>query len=153
MLVDVKEGVLPGQVDNHLTDAQKKSFLEEERRLFYVAVTRAGKSVKILKYYTEYDGKRTGDSRFIRELMMHEEKAVGILRKIQKGITSVKAKKPETQDISLFVVGADVVHRTFGNGRLTSISDDKCSVSFENGEERVFSLSQSVVSGFLQIKK
>lgn len=153
VLVDVKEGVLPGQVDNHLTDAQKKSFLEEERRLFYVAVTRAKKSVKILKYYTEYDGKRTGDSRFIRELMMHEEKAVGILRKIRKGITSIKTKKEETQDISLFVVGADVVHRTFGNGRLTSISDDKCSVSFENGEERVFSLSQSVVSGFLQIKK
>ncbi len=152
VLIDVKEGILPGSCDNEMSEAQKKAYIEEERRLFYVAVTRAKKSVKILKYYSEYDGSRVGDSQFLHELMRYETSIVDIFRKSRKD-SKIITKKDLMQDADLFKVGTDISHRSFGKGRILDISGDKCIVGFESGDERVFSLKQSVTSGFLQIIK
>lgn len=49
--------------------AKTKEALEEERRLFYVAMTRA-KSKLIISYVKEKNGKDVSPSRFVEELIL-----------------------------------------------------------------------------------
>jgi DNA helicase-2/ATP-dependent DNA helicase PcrA len=48
--------------------AETKDEIEEERRLFYVAMTRAKRKL-VISYYKERNGKKLEASRFVRELM------------------------------------------------------------------------------------
>ena len=61
LLIDVNEGMIP------YSKADTKEGLEEERRLFYVAVTRAKQRLFISYLKKRYD-KTLQPSRFIREL-------------------------------------------------------------------------------------
>lgn len=153
VLIDIKDGILPGGTDSEMNEKQKKAYLEEERRLFYVAVTRAKKSVKILKYHSEYDGSRVTDSQFLRELMRYDTSITDVFRKSHRNVDKIMTRKTEAQNMSLFIVGTDVIHRAFGKGKIVDISCDTCRIVFENGDERTFSLKQSVISGFLQTIK
>lgn len=62
-IVQGNEGVIPYK------KAQTEEEIEEERRLFYVAMTRA-KHKLIISYVKEKNGKSTSPSRFIRELFV-----------------------------------------------------------------------------------
>ncbi len=151
IIIDVKEGVLPGSPDTYLTEVEKKSHLEEERRLFYVAVTRAKKSVRILKYYSEYDGSKASDSFFIYELMRYEASITHHFRRKDDTNGKIIIRKPYVDDVSLFKTGTEIRHRTFGKGVISELLGDKCGITFDDGNYRMFSLKKSVEHGFLQI--
>ena len=61
LLPDVNERVIPHE------KALAEGKLEEERRLFYVAVTRAEKELRLYSVDERY-GKKTEISRFLKEL-------------------------------------------------------------------------------------
>ena len=63
ILPDLNERVIPHE------KAMAAGGLEEERRLFYVAVTRAEKNLRLFSVEEIY-GKRTEVSRFVKELRL-----------------------------------------------------------------------------------
>lgn len=96
-LIDANEGITP----HHRAVLQED--LEEERRMFYVAVTRAKESLHV--YYTkERYNKKQEISRFVSELVT---------------------------DASVFVEGAKVQHRTYGQGTVLQCRGGKLSIRFE----------------------
>lgn len=83
----------------------KDENIEEERRLFYVAVTRAKERLYIYCPLTRY-GKKSDVSRFVKELKILEEKK------------------------SKFKKGQEVIHRVFGKGSIESINSKMLKVKF-----------------------
>ena len=62
-IIEGNEGSIPYR------KARRKEELEEERRLFYVAMTRA-KDKLIISYVKEKNGKDLSPSRFVEELLL-----------------------------------------------------------------------------------
>lgn len=91
--------------------------LEEERRLFYVAITRAIKNLYIFSPKT-IRGKFNDVSRFITESGVDSESQV-----IDYGVN----------------VNDNVFHRVYGDGIIKNIKDDRVSINFKD-IERTFSL-------------
>lgn len=102
-LLDTLEGCLPSFLDEGASPAQKKENMEQQTRLFYVAVTRAKQKLTL---YTSslYWGKPVKPSRFIGRL--------------SKGKT-MTAKR--------------VKHRAFGIGEILSVEGDTVTVAFDRG--------------------
>ncbi len=147
-LPGMEEGVFPGQQSLAL-----KSEIEEERRLAYVAITRA-KKILIITHAKErmlYGmTQRNPLSRFVKEI---DEKYLDIQKDAQRGyggftpssaqrpqqnISSFfsASKKPEKKDINVFSVGETIKHITFGVGiilNVTPMSNDYMyEIAFEN---------------------
>lgn len=89
--------------------------IEEERRLFYVGITRTIENL-FLYVPKSIRGKCKSVSRFINECGL----------------------KVETEISSIFSIGESVVHKTFGNGKITSLSGKEIDICFENGITRRF---------------
>lgn len=150
-IIDVKEGTLPGIPSNSSGLHDLKSFTEEERRLFYVAVTRAKKKLTILRYSSEYNGTRTGDSCFIRELTDQRISIYDISKKKSGNI--LKAVLQKDVDITQFTKGTHILHKSFGGGVISEICGEKCTVVFCDGSERELSLPICLRSGIIRLKK
>ena len=140
-LVGMEENLFPSQMSLH-----SRSDLEEERRLFYVAVTRAmesctlsyavsrflwGQSIscepsrfidEIDPNYLEFSSKSKSMSRGL-SMKGFEGARTGGLNKMTnpslrslKEVTRQKSSSPNEQDIK---VGYNVEHKTFGKGKVT----------------------------------
>ena len=140
-LVGMEENLFPSQMSLH-----SRSDLEEERRLFYVAVTRAmesctlsyavsrflwGQSIscepsrfidEIDSNYLEFSSKSKSMSRGL-SMKGFEGARTGGLNKMTnpslrslKEVTRQKSSSPNEQDIK---VGYNVEHKTFGKGKVT----------------------------------
>lgn len=105
--------------------------LEEERRLFYVAVTRAIHNLYIFSPKT-IRGKFYEPSRFIAEGEFTEESL-----KVEYGV-----KK-----------GDSIYHRAYAEGIVKGLKDDKISIKFKDGEERSFSLRVLMENNLIIIMK
>lgn len=107
-IINCVEDLLP-----HANSVQNN--IEEERRLFYVGVTR---TVENLFLYVPKNirGKVKTVSRFIKECGLDEE----------------------TKIISEYKVGDSVIHEAFGRGNITSQSGREIDICFENGIIRKF---------------
>ena len=94
----------------------KKDNLEEERRLFYVGVTRAKDNLYL---YTPRSrrGSFKDISRFIEE---------GGFIKMSKPLHGLNK-------------GFEVHHRNYGNGVIENVNGDEITILFNNGERRKFS--------------
>ncbi len=124
-IIGMEEGILPHQ--NSLFDRES---LEEERRLCYVAITRAKEKL----YITNAErrmlyGKTSANmpSRFIDEindslLERKEEKKKIVSETIKKEILYGEDKE--------YIVGEIVFHVTFGKGTVTAVDDRFVTVSF-----------------------
>ena len=104
-LIDANEGIIPHK------KALKEADLEEERRLFYVAVTRAKNHLYIFVPEQLYQKEKT-ISRFVKEMGLR-----------------AKDLKP----------GTEIVHKKYGPGRIVSIDDKRVVIYFERyqGERRI----------------
>lgn len=115
-LMEANEGITPYK------KAVKPEELEEERRMFYVAVTRAKTYLHIYSIQERYN-KKLLPSRFVNE---------------------IRFDKKELK------VGARVVHRRYGNGIITYVDGKKISIYFESLEEQKnLSLSFVLEQGLL----
>lgn len=163
-LMDVCDGVFPGKLDasTRTTKEQEEKNLEEERRLFYVGMTRAKNGLHIFKFEDAY-------SRLVRELQnpvrsrketgrtsgsRKSAKVIAFNRTDGKAGSRTASGKREMPDPNWFagrlpedfelIIGERVVQRKFGAGVVSDVEYDKngkviqFEVTFDSGEERVF---------------
>ncbi len=114
-LIDVCDGIFPESVITNYRNADEEDIkaYEEERRLFYVGVTRAKNRLNIFSY-------STSPSTFTEEFFENEE---------------VKRDK-----YTAYETGATIHHRAFGRGRILSRDGELISVRFDNGDIKKLSL-------------
>lgn len=117
-IIDINEGVVPHN------KAVLEEDMEEERRMFYVAVTRAKERLH-LYYVKERFSKPVQISRFIGEMLY---------------------------DFNEFEKNIEVVHKKYGKGIIKNIADGKMVIYFAKlKKELVFDVKYSVSSGIIQL--
>ena len=139
----------------------ERNLMEEERRLFYVALTRAQQKVYLL-YATER--RRTGSdswaglvSRFVREVpeqfLENISFSSAMTRKIVRtktGNLTMKVKRTVTT-FADFKVGDHVEHGIFGEGKIMALSgsgeNQRVGVAFKDG------LKKKLIVKFAKLKK
>ncbi len=72
-IIDLIDGSFPSANSIEELENHKPALYEEERRLFYVAMTRAKESLHLLSYASIED-KTTEASRFLKELQLNSNK-------------------------------------------------------------------------------
>ncbi len=150
ILMDVINGVFPGKIISfkNATPQEKRDY-EEERRIFYVGMTRAKDKLMILKYADE-------PSVFVGELFPGEKKTSPKSKSGSKKKENVlakptmllkKKKEPVTSGGNVpdnLIMGERVFQKKYGEGIITDVSWDedeiptKFTVEFDDGSERKF---------------
>ena len=144
-LMDVADGILPKDGEN--------SDLEEERRLFYVGMTRAKDELSVFTFRKEALTSVFADALF-PPAPGATPKAVPIrpmprAASARRAAPAAKKPLPPMED---FVPGRAVEHRKFGSGTILQRQADMISIRFANGETRRLSLSTALQSGALHLK-
>ena len=137
ILMDVADGLLPQNTAPFTEEGELQ--LEEERRLFYVAMTRA-------KYRLEILSCRTLLSSFTSQLFPEETMAE------TRAVPKPSHKLLPKTDPDRFTVGALVRHKTFGHGLLCSREGDIVLIRFDSGEQKRIALHTAVRAGILRIE-
>ncbi|MBR4357132.1 MAG: ATP-dependent helicase [Butyrivibrio sp.] len=151
VLMDVINGVFPSKIIKNFKSAtpQEKRDYEEERRIFYVGITRAKDNLTILKYddapslFTgELSPKKKKDTARTPANTKNKEnillKPTPLLKKKSAPITS-GANIPDN-----LIIGERITQAKYGDGIITDVSWDddevptKFTVEFDNGIERKF---------------
>lgn len=141
-VIGLTEGIFP----NHRTIRERKlQGLEEERRLMYVAITRAEKAL----FLTESEGynytTRTDKypSRFITEISEDLVKVEGHIDPslVQgcKDLISLLDIEENIETSDSFRIGQRVVHKIFGEGKVLSVNEERqsCEVQFDNKNRNI----------------
>ena len=147
-IMGLEENLFPSIRDAE-SSADEKNKMEEERRLAYVAITRAKE-----KLFMSYANRRmqfgsikmNKQSRFLDEVpnkLMHFESAFGgsfestesSLEQANKFVSNLSPKikiadKPKTSVSTNYDVNDIVVHKKFGEGTVLDITDDNVKVEF-----------------------
>ena len=119
-IIDANETITPHK--KSVTEAD----IEEERRLFYVAMTRAKEKLSIFYVQKRFE-KDLSPSRFLGELLVDKEK---------------------------LKVGAAVYHKKYGAGTIRKVEDDRITIFFEESKRTlVFSKEFCINNHVLQLKK
>ncbi len=135
ILCDCKNGVLPSiPIKSNLKDNEKAE-REEDRRLFYVGMTRAKSVLEIVTWDSEF-GVLTSGFEFPDDVF--EPKKVqktaqnGTLtrRKVSKNGTFLTEKDDEFLE-SLMQVGVTVKHKTFGVGKIIYLNGSFAEIKFD----------------------
>ena len=126
ILMDVLDGVLPQTVG--FASEKTEDQTEEERRLFYVGLTRAKKQLEVLCC-------RDVTSSFALQLFP-DAPAVNATRPALKPT----AKRLPTDDPERFTVGVPVRHKQFGSGLICGREGDIVLIRFEDGSQKRLSL-------------
>lgn len=136
-LVGLEEGVFPGNQSIYAGPEE----IEEERRLAYVAITRARKRLTLTNAYTRMIFGTTGrnmPSRFLKEIPEELCDIDGIRRSVQPVKTAYGySEKPsggyspkpirsahtaQTKAVCNFAAGQRVRHKTFGDGLIITVT-------------------------------
>ncbi len=131
----VEENIFPlGGVDLSSDD------LEEERRLMYVAITRAKDELfisnsEVRKIYGSY--RANPESRFIREIDKDLLNYQGV-RKLKKMETkrptfSIKKQEKNNDNEKQVKSGTKIIHSRFGEGVVVNVKKDICTIAFNAG--------------------
>ncbi|NLZ80193.1 MAG: ATP-dependent helicase [Clostridiales bacterium] len=114
-IIDVNEGIIPYQ------KALLEEDIEEERRMFYVGMTRAKEKLHIYHVKERYN-KKLEPSRFIGELYL---------------------------DVEALKEGVKIEHERYGTGIVRSRKDGRLLIYFENMQKELLLDEKYVVSGRL----
>lgn len=131
IIIDVADGLFPKIEGNFMSEADRRQ-LEEERRLFYVGITRAKHELTLIEYE---DSVSMFTSHFFPKT-----KVKHIVPKIRK-----HANKAEIS----FSSGDKVIHKAFGKGEINDIKNGIAEISFDNGETRYIDVTVAIRSGKL----
>ena len=128
-LIDTIDGIFPEKtvVNPAHADEEDVMLYEEDRRLFYVAATRAKNHLKIMTYKGE-------NSVFCDEF----------LQKQAPFDAKKKEEKPKEDFLSFckkYERFAPITHKTFGKGMVLSQDGGMLLVKFENGQTKTLSLA------------
>lgn len=110
-IIGATEGTIPHEKSYDINDEDKKiNQIEEERRLMYVAITRAEENIYISSPSNKY-GKKVSKSRFIDDI---------------KGATK--------KEIENLTIGDKIYHKRFKEGTIVQKNNNLVKVKFSDGE-------------------
>ncbi len=132
-MIDLIDGAFPSTSSIESYEMGQPKALEEERRLFYVGMTRA-KEVLDLITFNEKNQQRVFYSRFINEL--------------EEIIYSSNSVNNPLKDI--LKVGSEIEHIKIGNGKITAINNNTITINFNYMGEKDFSLSTCIERNLLR---
>ncbi len=144
-LLDVYDGIFPETVIKDIKNASEDDVkaYEEERRLFYVGVTRAKNDLHIFTF-------GAGRSAFSDELL-GKETARNKTPKIANSASEAAFSPKEYEDFcNRFYKGVDISHKMFGHGKVISREDDIVNVIFDSGSVKKLSLKFLLERGLLK---
>lgn len=124
-LCSMSEGIFPSKKVNTLEG------MEEERRLAFVAITRAEKGLYISEAAgRNFDGSPRYPSRFILDIdrdLLHftEAPKAGLLKEAESYIQLVDSHFRRSDDAAVFHIGDRVRHRAFGLGTIQDVDLDQ----------------------------
>ena len=143
-LMDTIDGILPSQAAD-----EDRALMEEERRLFYVGMTRAKNELNIFTFR-----QAELSSAFSAALFPGKEEKPAAPK--GGGAPSIR---PPSAGSSLhwaakdYFPGVRVCHRQFGKGQVITRNEDILTVRFEQGESRKLSLSVCLKAGSLWLDR
>lgn len=145
ILMDVADGILPRVLPGPDATPEERAALEEERRLFYVGMTRAKRQLSVFRFRREELA-----SAFSSYLFPQKEPMPVPVRPAPKpGARAIRPKIPK--DTAPYVPGLRVVHRKFGPGRIVARQGDIATLQFTDGGERKISLSVALQQNQLRL--
>ena len=154
-LLDVIDGILPDQIPKSLKNAPKEDIeaYEEDRRLFYVGVTRAKNRLLVFTMKNQ-------PSKFCMELLGKEPEKKNIGATVSMGKFQQLNTRPEPpkniseEDYQAFVQQLDegviVTHKKFGKGVVVQMDETKVKIAFEK-ETKVFVIRVLAASGMVEV--
>lgn len=141
-LLDVLDGILPKEGDDVDED--------EERRLFYVGMTRAKNQLNL---FTFEDSRL--DSRFSDEVFGRKTRSAKHCVNLKPPVSRTSPiQAPPKVDMMLdakFISGAAVTHKSFGPGEIVSRQGDIAVISFQSGKTAKLSLHTALRGGLLSL--
>ena len=151
VLMDVADGILPKSVPEQGADDEELKAYQEERRLFYVAMTRAKQELCIFTF------KKPGIvSSFSQELFPKKSSPARprpAAAPVKKYIQPPRDRMPEqVPGESSFKPGTRIFHKSFGPGVIVGRTGDIILVAFDTGDSRRLALSAALRSGQLSLE-
>ncbi len=154
ILMDVMDGILPSIVPGNHPAPEEIETYEEERRLFYVGMTRAKQQLSLFTFQKE-----SLKSVFASELFgkPKDSAPVKLVRTEQtkKHPLQVRPqpKGKQTGAISqAYVPNTRIIHKAFGAGTLLFRSGDIAMIDFDDGKDRKLSLSTALRMGQIELE-
>ena len=129
-VVGMEEGIFP-----HINSLMESSELEEERRLCYVAITRAKKDLHLVnaRHRTLFGKEQVNPvSRFLNEIrsdLIVTNASDSLNNETRKELKKEEVFREEDVDYS---VGDFVYHESFGTGRVVEVTNTLVSVAFKH---------------------
>lgn len=154
-LMDVKTGILPAENIKDYSNKEKANVYEEDRRLFYVGMTRAKNELNVFDFGYE--------SPFVKEIF---EKSSVNSKKVKKHnekttVPYTVAVQTNNNHINSVLYNSckneilrtkTLEHKIFGKGEVTEINDDRLTVRFSD-KTRKLSLNGIILSKSIILKK
>ena len=107
-IIGANEGTIPHEKSYEIDDEEKKNDqIEEERRLMYVAITRAEENICISSPINKY-GKRVSKSRFVEDI-----------------------KAPTKKEMDSLTIGDKIYHKKFKEGTIVEKNGDSIKIEIE----------------------
>ncbi|HIY12320.1 MAG TPA: ATP-dependent helicase [Candidatus Agathobaculum merdipullorum] len=145
ILMDVADGLLPKVLPGLDAEQEELDAYEEERRLFYVGLTRAKRELGIMTF------RKVGlESTFAREIfpLKGDQTQPAAVKK------SVVRQEPDAARIAAiakdYIPGVRLVHKAFGPGTLVSRSGDIGVIAFDSGETKKIAVPVALRVGQLR---
>ena len=108
-IIGANEGTIPHEKSYEIDDEEKKNDqIEEERRLMYVAITRAEENICISSPINKY-GKRVSKSRFMEDI-----------------------KAPTKKEMDSITIGDKIYHKKFKEGIIVEKNGDSIKIRFKD---------------------
>ncbi|MBP2027872.1 DNA helicase-2/ATP-dependent DNA helicase PcrA [Acetoanaerobium pronyense] len=131
-IIDLNDSIIPSY---EAINSNNNDLIEEERRLFYVGITRAKKNL-YLNWVKEKGSKVYKKSLFINEIekITNPDKyKVNDSKDIKQAKFGVSERFSNTLIKEGFIpeIGKEVVHRVFGEGLVMELTDEMITISFE----------------------
>ena len=155
VLIDVMDGVFPAvdapEEEGSLSPEEREA-LEEERRLFYVGITRAKYQLELLTYSARF-GEPAPGSTFARQLLGSVPSGDRAVPR-PKPLPPPRKAPPPASSVALwekdYIPGAAVVHRQFGRGILLDKTGSIASVSFREHGTKKLDLTACLRKGLIR---
>ncbi len=157
-LIDCMDGITPSSsaLNQHLLHQEEE--FEEERRLFYVAMTRARHQLQILSVANKHN-RVFNRSVFVKDVhqILHPKSATESSPQPKRtasgrSISELKSMNLTTAvDLKAYQVGVLIHHQRFGDGTIIDLEGEIATIQFEHEQKRI-SLRITVENGNVSLK-
>ena len=138
ILMDVADGLLPKSLPSDEMKPEELDAYEEERRLFYVGMTRARRELSIFTF------RKVGlESLFSREIFPPKTPNPVPVKKKKLFVKQTSADRVEALSKD-YIPGTRIVHKAFGPGTVVSKTGDIIVVTFDSQEVKKLALSTAL---------